>query len=122
MAKKRNTFTTDLIQFLEQSVDLLHVLHFLASQLTIARERTQKSLDVLEKKGMRDHFGSATGSSIVDIFHDGKYVIRAPVGKRITRGDDVLRLASEVEGRFNAAVLVCLHKALEARSFKLSLL
>lgn len=113
MAKKKNTFTPDLESFLTQSVDLLHLLHFMPWQLKMARSQTEKSLDVLEKRGIRDNFGPATGSSIVDIFHDGEYVVRAPVGKRITRGDDVTRLASEMEGRFNATVLVSLHEALE---------
>jgi hypothetical protein len=114
MAKKSNVFSNNITTFLRISVDLLHLLHFVPWQFRLASGPTEKSLAILEKKGIRNNFGPMTGSSIVDIFHNGEYVIRAPVGSRVTRGDDIKRMVAEVEGRFNASVLTSLHEALEA--------
>ena len=115
MAKKKNVFTDDLTAFLDVAIDLIHLLYFVPWQLKLARTGTEKSMQILEKrkKGLGNSFGPATGSSIVDIFHKGEFVVRAPAGSRTTRGDDIMRMASEVEGRFNATVLVSLHEALE---------
>lgn len=113
MAEKKNTFTPNINQFFEQATDLHHVFHFLHWQLKLAEEPVKKSLEVFEKKGMRNSFGSATASSIVNIFNDDEYIIRARIAKRTTRGDDILHLASEIRGRFNGTILVSLHEIFE---------
>jgi hypothetical protein len=119
MAKKKNVFTDAWIVFHNAAVDLSHLLSFLPWQLKMARKLTQQSLDVLEKRGLKGNFGAATGLSIIDVFREGEFTYRAPAGKRSTGGDDIERMLSEVEGRFNNSVLLSLHEALEAYVKKL---
>lgn len=111
---KKNQFTEDFAVFMKTSVDLIHLLTFLPWQFQMAQSTVKRSVEILEKQGMpKDCFGPMTGSSIINIFHDGVWVTRAPGGKRITVGKDVDRMATEVEGRFSASAIGALHEAWE---------
>lgn len=111
---KKNDFTEDLTTYLDMSVDLIHLISFMPWQLKMAKSTVKKSAEILEKQGgPKNGFGPATGSSLINIFHDGELVTRAPAGKRITVGHDVDRMAAEVEGRFCGSVLSSLHEAWE---------
>jgi hypothetical protein len=50
---------------------------------------------------------------MTDIFNKGKYLLRGPTRGKITKGEDVLRLAEEMERRFNAFHLAYVFEALE---------
>ena len=114
MAKNRNEFTVDLEAFLATGVDLRHLLVFVPWLHEMAEPTLKKSNAILEKRGAPPNsFGPATGSSVINIFHDGEYTTRAPAGKRITRGKDVPRMAAEVQGRVNASLLCVLHETWE---------
>lgn len=113
MAKKTNIFTDGWIKLHDVGVDLAHLLHFLPWQLKMARNATQRSLEVVANMGHPGKFGAGTGLSIIDIFREGEYTYRMPAGKRSTSGDDIEPMLSEVEGRFHNSVLVSLHEALE---------
>lgn len=111
---KKNDFTEDFTAYMKTSVDLTHLLTFLPWQFKMAKSTVKQSIEILEKEGApKNCFGPMTGSSIINIFHDGAWVTRAPGGKRITVGNDVDRMATEVEGRFSASVLGALHEAWE---------
>jgi len=111
--KKKNVFTPDLNKFLGGCGDLVHLLNFTQWQTRDALKRIDSSLKELEKRGWDQHHMTATRLSIVDIFHDGEYITRAPSVLRITGGENVKKLAIEMEGRFNAYTLVSLHEILE---------
>jgi hypothetical protein len=111
MAKVQNEFTGDVEAFLATGVDLRHLIVFVPWLHKMAEPTVKKSNEILEKKGAPPNmFGPATGSSLINIFHDGEYVIRAPAGKRITVGKDVRRMATEVEGRVAGSLLCVLHE------------
>ncbi len=113
MAQKKNAFTPALKVFLEGCGDLAHLLHFTEWQNKIAVKRIDKSLEAVEKTEEERHFLAATRLSIVDVFHDGKYITRAPSVQRTTGGKNVKKLFLEMEGRVRAQTLVSLHEILE---------
>ena len=114
MAKKTNEFTGDVQAFLDLIVDLRHLLVFVPWLHEMAEPTVKKSNEILQKHGAPPNsVGPATGSSVINIFHDGEYVTRAPAGKRVTQGKDVERMAGEVEGRMLASLLCVLHESWE---------
>ncbi len=114
MAKVQNDFTADLLALLKIATDLNHLLTFVPWLHTMAEPTVKKSSEILEKMGgPPNSFGPATGSSIINILHDGKYITRAPAGKRISIGPDVDRMAEEISGRMNASILTTLHETWE---------
>ena len=114
MATHRNEFTGDVEAFLATGVDLRHLLVFVPWLHEMAEPTVKKSNAILEKRGAPPNsFGPATGSSVINILHDGQYTTRAPAGKRITKGKDVPRMAAEVEGRVIASLLCVLHETWE---------
>jgi hypothetical protein len=113
MAEKANVFTADHEQFLETLADLGHFRLLVGWQLRLAQDSVARSLDVLEKQGHKNKYGAANGMSIINIFHDGKFDIRAPYGKRVTEGEQLRPMAEELERRFNSFLLVWIFEALE---------
>ncbi len=96
MAKK-NEFTDHLTGFFNVVVDLNHLLHFMPWQLRMAKSTGRNSTEIWERKGLpEENFGTTTRSSVINIFHDGG-ITRVPAGKRVSVGNDVERMASEVE-------------------------
>lgn len=115
MAKVKNDFTADTLDLLSTATDLDHLVTFVPWLHKMAEPTIKRSNQILEKHGAPPNsFGPGTGISIVNVFHDGQYITRAPAGKRITQGDDVRRMAEEIEGRMNASLLTVLHESWES--------
>jgi hypothetical protein len=114
MSKVNNVFTVDILDMLNTATDLDHLVTFVPWLHKLAEPTIKKSNEILKKRGAPPNsFGPGTGLSIVNVFHDGQYITRAPAGKRITQGDDVRRMAEEIEGRMNASLLTVLHESWE---------
>ncbi len=114
MALKKSVFTPDLEVFIDQLVTLHHCQFFINAQLERSRKSVEKDLEHFDKKNWKQKaFFFGTGLPIVDIFHEGEFVVRAPTRARITQGNDVIQMAHEMERRFNAFLLVSLHEVLE---------
>jgi hypothetical protein len=113
MAHKSNVFTSDHRAFLETLAVLGHFQMVVRWQLRLAKDSFKRSLDVAEKQGFKNQYGAGNGMSILNIFHDGERDIRAPYGKRVTQGEQLLPMAEEMERRFNSFLLVLIFEALE---------
>src|SRR5216683_6855124 len=113
MSLKKNTFTMDLNTLHETLADLSHYQSFVRWQLGHAKEGLKLSLDYVEKHGQKNQYFTATGLSLFNIFHDGQWPIRAPLGKRITNGETLLVMSDEMERRFNSLILVSMFETLE---------
>jgi hypothetical protein len=120
MALKRNEFTADYEAFLEALADLGHFQQLIGWQLRLAKDSTARSIEVLAKQGHpSDAYFAANGMSIINIFHDGKLDIRAPYGKRVTKGEQLRPMAEEMERRFNSFLMVWVFELLEKYLMKL---
>lgn len=108
MGLKRNSFTPDLKSFTTALVNFTHYQHFIGWQTKQSRESIQRSLELLDKKGFKDQFGTGTALAITDILNPSKWVHRASAGGRLTSGDALLRMGDEMQRRFNALLLVSL--------------
>jgi hypothetical protein len=106
MALKKNEFTPDFDAFLNTLSDISHYQYFVACQLKEARERIDSSLKAFKEKGFEEHYFTFNQLSIVNIFHDGKWITRAPAGGRFTKGANLRVMAEEMERRFNAYLLM----------------
>jgi hypothetical protein len=113
MSPKANTFTKDLNSLHEHLADLNHYQSFVHWQLGNAKEGLRRSLDYMDKRGLKNEYFTATGLSLFNIFHDGQLPIRAPLGKRVTDGETLLAMSEEMERRFNSLILVSIFEALE---------
>jgi hypothetical protein len=119
MAAKKNVFTADHEAFLDALANLGHFELLLGWQLRLAKESVTRSLEVVGKQGYPNAYGAANGMSIIDIFHDGQLDIRAPYGKRVTQGEQLLPMADEMERRFNSFLFVWVFEVLEKHLMKL---
>jgi len=113
MSLKNHVFTPDFTLFLERLASFSHYQSFGGWQLAQAKKTIERSLDVVEKQGHKNQYGTGTGMSLFNIFHDGQLPIRAPFGKRVTQGEELLPMAEEMERRFNALILVSVFETLE---------
>lgn len=113
MSLKANTFTQDLDFLHERLADLSHYQSFVRWQLEHAKKGLIRSLDYVEKRGQKNQYFTATGLSLFNIFHDGQFPIRAPLGKRVTDGEKLLSVSEEMERRFNSLILVSMFETLE---------
>jgi hypothetical protein len=119
MALKKNVFTADHEAFLHALADFGHFELFIGWQLRLAKASVTRSLEIVEKQGHPNAYGAANGMSIINIFHDGQLDIRAPFGKRVTEGEQILPMAEEMERRFNSFLLVWVFEVLEKHLMKL---
>jgi hypothetical protein len=117
MSLKKNTFVPFWNAFHESLADLNAYQHFIRWQLGHGRKLLIRSLEIVKKEGKPDSYFIGSGLSLMNIFHDGEFRIAAPLGKRITKGADLLRMSGEMEGRFNSFILVSVFETLE-RFFK----
>src|SRR5438067_509816 len=85
MALKANIFTQVFDDLCQTVADYGHYQHFLQWQLKQGRKSVERSLTLLEKRGKKEALFTANCQSIVNPFHDGKWVIRAPYGKRVSQ-------------------------------------
>jgi hypothetical protein len=113
MAEKANVFTAEHKSFFNALADLGHFRLLVGWQLGIARHEVTGSNELLEKRGLKNQFGAANCLSVINLFHKGKFVIRAPFGKRVTQGDQILPMVDALERRFNSFLLVWTFEALE---------
>lgn len=113
MAYKSNVFTSEHQEFLKTLANLGHFQMLVSWQLRLAKDSFRRSLGVAEKQGFTNRYGAGNCMSILNIFHDGKVDIRAPYGKRVTQGEQLLPMADEMERRFNSFLLVWVFEALE---------
>jgi hypothetical protein len=114
MAKSHNEFTPALMTLLKTATDLDHLVTFVPWLHKMAAPTIRKSEETLQRKGAPPNmFGPMTASSVANILHDGEWITRAPVDKRISTGPDVDKMAEEVVGRMNASMLVILHETWE---------
>jgi len=115
VSKAKNDFTEDLIAILGITTDLRHLVTFVPWLHRMAEPTVKRSNESLERLGApANSFGPLTGSSIINLLHDGQLVTKAPAGKRFSIGDDVNKMAKEVECRTNASLLTVLHETWEA--------
>src|SRR5687768_9343186 len=113
MALKNNIFTSDLDAFLDNLGTLGHYRVLVAWQLEHSKELIQRSIDDLELHGLKNAMLAFSAMSLMNIFGDAKYDIRAPFGHRNTEGDDVITMTNEMERRFNSFLLVSMFEELE---------
>jgi hypothetical protein len=114
MSKNVNDLTEDLLALLRIGTDLDHMVTFVPWLHKMAEPTIKKSARILHQRGgPANSFGPMTASAIINVFHDGEWVSRAPTGSRVTVGGDVGRMAEEVAGRMNASLLTVLHETWE---------
>ena len=107
MALKPNVFTSDFVSLNDQLKRLASYQHFVGWQLKQANASIVRSLELFDKKGWeRDKYFAARGLSLLNVFHDGEYVIRPPAGATIIRGEELLEMSDEMNRKFNAFMLV----------------
>lgn len=112
--QKKNNLTDDVKAFFRVGNDIDHLLVFVPWLHKMSESTVRKSNEILEKKGAPPNsFGPATGSSMIDVFADSEFTHRVPLDKRITRGADVARMATEVEQRFFALMMTILQESWE---------
>ena len=114
MALKANVFTPDFEDLLRTVANYGHYQHFVRWHLKLGKRSVVLSLQVLEKQGIKDEYFTGNCQSVVNPFHDGEWVIRAPYGNRVSKGQNIFVMSREMEGRFNSFVLVSVYEALEA--------
>ncbi|MDB5342464.1 MAG: hypothetical protein JWP89_841 [Schlesneria sp.] len=112
MNSKNCDFTTPCSTFLDSLADCKHYVNFIKWRLYEARERTEQTLNSLKATGNAENYFTGTGLPIVNVFHKGDYVTRAPSGKRITSGKNLIILTEEMERRFNANLISVIHERL----------
>jgi hypothetical protein len=114
MSENVNDLTEDLLALLKTGTDLDHMVTFVPWLHEMAEPTIKKSARILHQRGgPANSFGPMTASAIINVFHDGEWVTRAPTGSRVTVGGDVGRMAEEVAGRMNASLITVLHETWE---------
>jgi hypothetical protein len=113
MGAKANIFTADQDLFLASLADSAHYQMLVSWQLRLAKESFGCSLEYLENRGLKNHYGAGNCLSILNIFHNGQLDIRAPHGKRVTEGEQLVPMANEMERRFNSLVWVSVFEIFE---------
>lgn len=114
MTTASNVFTADLITLVDRLVLLNHHQFFVAAQFEQAKGKADELLAKIVKIGgdQDDVFYGST-LSMIDVFHDGKYIIRSPTRGLSTVGNDVLPMIDEAERQFSAFVVVQLFERTE---------
>jgi hypothetical protein len=113
MALKKNVFTADLNSFFDSLVTYNHWHFQMKSQLEKAKANTEKLFQKFVDKGWSNEFVSGAALGIIDIFHKGEWVIRAPIGGRTIKGQEAIAMVDETERRFNSLLLVSLFERFE---------
>jgi hypothetical protein len=103
MALKANVFNAAFSEFIDRFAMLTHYQGFVRWQLKQAKAGVVRSLEHFDKKGWdKAAYFTFHGFTLINVFHDGKLVIRNPGGGRLTRGEDVLLMSDEMERKFNS--------------------
>jgi len=107
MALKANVFNEAFQLLFDRFAVLTHYQGFVRWQLKQAKAGVVRSLEHFDKKGWdRAAYVAFDGFTLINVFHDGKLVLKGPGGGRLTRGEDVLLMSEEMERKFNSFVLV----------------
>jgi hypothetical protein len=114
MAMRKSVFTYGVEEFLTALSDFRHYQTFVNWQLREAMNRLASSLKVFKSRGYKGKYGMGTALSVLDVLHRGTLEVRAPAGRRVTSGANLSLMATEMEGRFNALLLVYLFERMEA--------
>lgn len=113
MALKANAFTESLDSFLDEVVILRHYQFFSSWQLQESRNGITRTLEHVKSLGYKGIGSGGSALGIANIFDNGDVVMWAPVGGRVTKSSDLLRLSEEIERRFNASLMVSVHERAE---------
>jgi len=107
MALKANVFNEAFSELIDRLAMLTHYQGFVRWQLAQAKAGIARSLEHFEKKGWdKKAYFTFHGFGVVNVFHDGQFVIRNPAGGRLTQGEDLLLMSDEMERKFNSFMLV----------------